>query len=69
VGHQGLDFNPGTVRAEAELTQSGQARVPIPLERIEAVRRNGVMAFVIESQNALGFLEHVLGIHGFSIKQ
>ena len=63
VHHQRFHLAPSAVVAELLLAQGGQARIPVPLKRVEPVGGHGVVPFVVELQDAVRLLHHGGGVH------
>ena len=57
VGEECVDLRPRAVLVDVHLTKGGQAAVPVPLERIQPVGRDGVGAFVVLRQNLRGVVK------------
>ena len=53
---QRFDLGPGTPLVIVALAQGRQAGIPVPLERIKPLRRNGIDASVVGAQNLDRFL-------------
>ena len=56
AGEQRLQLGPGAVDIEGRKPPGGKGAVPVPLERIEPGRRNGIAAPVVAAQDRAGLI-------------